>query len=732
MKGKFLSSNFLKNPYVWILCAIFLSKTLIAQTSESEIDVELGWETGSIDSGLSTPLEVNFSFNGISSVRDGNGGLYEASELHYLAVEKVSWAREGSHVLKVYADGRNYGTGSDHSWRAELGAVQDEYVFYQEDEHYYSMSFWLDDTWDQTSRYSTIISQWKMTGGIPHAALRLSNLGDYKLTFAGIDWVGETDEGRFIGYAAPQAWNDIKVYFKKSLGSDGVVKVWLNGNLVFEHYGKNIPADRADNRGYVKFGMYTEIRDERIIYFDGVKFSSTIDATIEEWVTDQAHLPSVELTSPNREDQLESGSTLTITAIARDPGGKKLATPGSIHEVEFFAGTKSLGIDSTAPYSVSWMKPSDGPYTIIAVARDSDGNLASSEGVPIYIGPRRPNIDISTPSQLENFIVNEMIDINADASDSDGSITNVEFFVDDQSIGSDVSAPYSVSWNPPSAKAYVLTATATDTDGKTSTTSPVYITAGALIESSSVESVEDASLREGLPDSPGNWSKVEIYGKPNGRIIGIFKFDLSDFLNAPEIREAKLKLYTASVKDGGTTVTVFRSGGNNWSEDTVTWVNGPTRGNKITKLDVDQVGQYYVFDVSEYVAEKVAQSSQYITLWMEDNELTQAAVKFQSHTQSNPPQLEITTSSIVTGYVSEEQEDISTIKTLILFGNERNVYLKFFVTPGKSYRLEGVSQLSSQAGQWNDLGEITADSNGMATYQTVLPTEQYFYRLKTP
>ena len=68
-----------------------------------------------------------------------------------------------------------------------------------------------------------------MTGGIPHAAIRLSNVGDYRLTFRGVEWDGESDEGVFIGYAKPRAWNDVKVLAKMSLGGDGIFKVWLDG-----------------------------------------------------------------------------------------------------------------------------------------------------------------------------------------------------------------------------------------------------------------------------------------------------------------------------------------------------------------------------------------------------------------------------------------------------------------------------------------------------------------------
>lgn len=63
----------------------------------------------------------------------------------------------------------------------------------------------------------------------------------------------------YIGYAEKNKWFDIKMYIESSTNSDGYIKVWLNGNLVAEHTGKNLRS--KNNDGYVKLGMYTEIHD---------------------------------------------------------------------------------------------------------------------------------------------------------------------------------------------------------------------------------------------------------------------------------------------------------------------------------------------------------------------------------------------------------------------------------------------------------------------------------------
>lgn len=304
-----------------------------AEAIESEFSMD--WETGYPDGSpdLDPAQEPSFSLNRQSSVEgctdSGNeitkckcgvngysprncDKYYGISSLHSQTVETgLTWARKGSGVLKFYADGRALGTGNSvpsgqyASNRCELGSIP--YRYDAGDHVYYSASFYLPSTyWDQTdSLYSIIITQWKITND-PHGALRISNLGDYKVYYAGgsnlFDSKYTNGAGVELGTAKKNAWNDVKIYYKKSLSSDGVIRIYLNGVKVFEHSGKNMLGRRSDGSGgYVKFGMYTEIRDERVIYFDAVSMSSSSQPKASEaaWVEEDLHLPSVTLTSPS-------------------------------------------------------------------------------------------------------------------------------------------------------------------------------------------------------------------------------------------------------------------------------------------------------------------------------------------------------------------------------------------------------------------------------------------------
>ncbi len=91
------------------------------------------------------------------------------------------------------------------------------------------------------------------------------------------------------------------------------------------------------------------------------------------------------------------------------------------------------------------------------------------------IPPGMPYIVITSPSNGDNFDEGEMITIEADACDDDGSVTLVEFFDGAAKLGEDPNEPYSFDFSGASLGAHSLQAKATDNDGNTTTSSTVNI-----------------------------------------------------------------------------------------------------------------------------------------------------------------------------------------------------------------------------------------------------------------
>ncbi|RED95979.1 putative secreted protein (Por secretion system target) [Marinoscillum furvescens DSM 4134] len=91
-------------------------------------------------------------------------------------------------------------------------------------------------------------------------------------------------------------------------------------------------------------------------------------------------------------------------------------------------------------------------------------------------GNASPSTSITAPSNGATFTDGDNITITASASDTDGTVSKVEFYQGTTKLGEDLTSPYSYTWNTVGAGNYDLTTVATDDLGATSTSSIVSIT----------------------------------------------------------------------------------------------------------------------------------------------------------------------------------------------------------------------------------------------------------------
>lgn len=115
-------------------------------------------------------------------------------------------------------------------------------------------------------------------------------------------------------------------------------------------------------------------------------------------------------------------------------------------------------------------------YDIIKLEADgSAGNVA-------------PTVSITSPANGATFAAGANITLNANAADSDGSVSKVDFYQGSTLLGTDTSSPYSFTWNGVAAGSYALTAKATDNGGATTTSAAVNITVGTSATTYQAES----------------------------------------------------------------------------------------------------------------------------------------------------------------------------------------------------------------------------------------------------
>jgi len=86
-----------------------------------------------------------------------------------------------------------------------------------------------------------------------------------------------------------------------------------------------------------------------------------------------------------------------------------------------------------------------------------------------------PTVSVTSPSTNIQFNAPATITIAADAMDSDGTVSNVDFYNGSSFIGSDATAPYSFTWTNVPEGTYTITAKATDNSGAVTTSASVTV-----------------------------------------------------------------------------------------------------------------------------------------------------------------------------------------------------------------------------------------------------------------
>jgi chitinase len=188
--------------------------------------------------------------------------------------------------------------------------------------------------------------------------------------------------------------------------------------------------------------------------------------------------PLVTIESPDVSVPIYRGVPRTFSAVASDPDG-------FVRKVIFLANGKQFGEDETEPYTASLRWSTPGVVRIQAVAVDDEGARSASaireyrveecpagqlceeelgsemafgtiaeDCMPIvhWVGPK-PTVHYRAPADVPLEVI---------ARDKDGTVTRVEFLVDDQLIGSVAQPPYRFVWHQVRPGTYRVIARAID------------------------------------------------------------------------------------------------------------------------------------------------------------------------------------------------------------------------------------------------------------------------------
>ncbi|GEO03937.1 hypothetical protein AAE02nite_16010 [Adhaeribacter aerolatus] len=310
-------------------------------------------------------------------------------------------------------------------------------------------------------------------------------------------------------------------------GSISRVEFYANGNKIadrgyapFEIHWMNIPTGiyTITARAY---GSNGAVGTSAPVKFNVVNYGTIINTS-----------PTVSIASPTTTSSFKAPAGISITANASDANG-------SISKVEYFYGTIKLGESTTAPYSFNWNNVIAGTYDITAKATDNAGTSATSAPVTVTVGTSNttnsaaPTVNITSPTASTSLLAPAIINISANAVDSDGSVSKVEFYLGSVKLGEDTSSPYNFTWQNVATGNYSLTAKAIDNTGLSSTSAPVNVTVQTPLAapaapaapapaapvvaltspstSSSFIAPASVSLAANASDSDGSVSKVEFF-----------------------------------------------------------------------------------------------------------------------------------------------------------------------------------------------------------------------------
>ena len=184
--------------------------------------------------------------------------------------------------------------------------------------------------------------------------------------------------------------------------------------------------------------------------------------------------PTVALTAPLDSAAFNAPAAFLLMATAADPDG-------IVAKVEFFQGTVKLAEDAFAPFEFAVSGLAAGSYNYLARATDNTGSATDSAPITItVVSPNvPPTVDLTAPANGAGYTEPATFTLAATATDSDGTVTKVEFFNGGTKLGAALAAPYEFNWTGVAAGSYALTAVATDNTGATTASAVHTVTVAA-------------------------------------------------------------------------------------------------------------------------------------------------------------------------------------------------------------------------------------------------------------
>lgn len=228
--------------------------------------------------------------------------------------------------------------------------------------------------------------------------------------------------------------------------------------------------------------------------------------------------PFAILTSPTNNSIFHGTGNLILLAKVGD-------LDDAVNKVAFLQNGVKIGEDSIAPYSLSLSNLVPGPYFFAVQAFDTRGGNGVSSPAAVLVNAV-PEVQISGVSPGGIYPQFSTLNFNANATDPDGFIKKVEFYVNNAKVGEDTIAPYAFEYTGNAFGNYSFFARATDNLGgiAASSTLNFIINAPPIVAISSPGTGAKyipgsvLTLQVNTNDADGQVKKVEFW--ENGEKLG--------------------------------------------------------------------------------------------------------------------------------------------------------------------------------------------------------------------
>ena len=188
--------------------------------------------------------------------------------------------------------------------------------------------------------------------------------------------------------------------------------------------------------------------------------------------------PTLAITNPAANALFIAPASVTIQVTVTNGSS-------AVTNVQFLVGSSILTNETTAPFSATTNNLAAGSYSLSAIASDNNGLKATNSVTIIVDTP--PTVTITNPMNNVTLSAPANLTIQATVSDSDGTVTNVQFLIGQVVLTNKTTAPFSATTNNLAAGSYTFSAVASDNLGVKNTNAvtisvvtPVQTTLGGL------------------------------------------------------------------------------------------------------------------------------------------------------------------------------------------------------------------------------------------------------------